>query len=177
MKKNINPKIHNCCFPQFTQAFWARRFRVRPCSRFGHETNAFSISSPQLPPQNSILPSRWALNYSMLQTHQCSVENFKLDPWWVTGFVVPPPPPDRGGGEGDLRGPTGDPPLDSEGCFHLSITQRKDRKHGLQVRPHFKINLNVKDQTVLVAIKNSLRVGQKYKFGLNSVQLQVLSIK
>ena len=89
----------------------------------------------------------------MLQTHQCSVENFKLDPWWVNGFV------------------------DSEGCFHLSITQRKDRKLGLQVRPHFKINLNVKDQTVLVAIKNSLRVGQIYKFGLNSVQLQVLSIK
>ena len=35
----------------------------------------------------------------------------------------------------------------------------------------------MKDQGVLVAIKNSLRVGQIYKSGLNSVQLQVRSIK
>ena len=35
----------------------------------------------------------------------------------------------------------------------------------------------MKDEAVLVAIKNSLHVGQIYKSGLNSVQLQVLSIK
>ena len=96
-----------------------------------------------------------ARNYSTLRdsTHQCSVENFQLDLWWVTGFV------------------------DGEGCFHVTITQRKDRKLYWEVLPHFKIDISVKDEAVLVAIKNSLHVGQIYKSGLNSVQLQVLSIK
>ena len=41
-----------------------------------------------------------------------------------SGFVVPPlPPPDRGGGEGDLRGPHGDPPLDGEGCFNVYVAK------------------------------------------------------
>ena len=35
----------------------------------------------------------------------------------------------------------------------------------------------MKDQAVLVVIKNSLRVGQIYKSGLNWVKLQVRSIK
>ena len=43
--------------------------------------------------------------------------------------------------------------------------------------PQLKINLHVKYQAILVAIKNSLRVGQIYKSGLNAVQLQVWSIK
>ena len=58
--------------------------------------------------------------------------------------------------------------------FDYSAERQKTRLTG---SPHFKINLNVKDQAVLVAIKNSRRVGQIYKSGLNSVQLQVLSIK
>ena len=73
--------------------------------------------------------------------------------WFITGFV------------------------DGEGCFHVYIRKNKNSKLGWQVEPSFQIDINVKDQGVLVAIKNSLRVGQIYKSGLNSVQLQVRSIK
>ena len=57
------------------------------------------------------------------------------------------------------------------------IYNRFRRRRGLLSRLYQQIDINVKDQAVLVAIKNSLRVGQIYKSGLNSVQLQVLSIK
>ena len=45
------------------------------------------------------------------------------------------------------------------------------------VIPSFQINLHVKDQAILEGIKNSLRVGQIYKSGPKTVQLQVLSNK
>ena len=52
-------------------------------------------------------------------------EIYKLHPEWVTGFV------------------------DGEGCFHLSITSRKDRKLGWEVRLCFEIHLNEKDFALL----------------------------
>ena len=48
-----------------------------------------------------------ARNYSTLPaTPQCSVENYKLYPWWVTGFV------------------------DGEGCFTVPIVQNKNLNVG-----------------------------------------------
>ena len=95
-----------------------------------------------------------ARNYSTLATERrSSVENSKLDPFYVTGFS------------------------DGEACFTCSIVQSKTNKLGLAVKPSFQINLHVKDQAVLEGIKNSLRVGQIYKSGPKAVQLQVRSIK
>ena len=52
--------------------------------------NAFrgSTAAPQLPSQNSVLPSRISRNYSTLTTERPSVENFKRDPLFVTAFSV-----------------------------------------------------------------------------------------
>ena len=94
-----------------------------------------------------------ARNYSTLATPRRSVDNLKLNPWWVAGFV------------------------DGEGCFHISITLRQDTKLGWEVQPRFKIKLHRKDQPVLEDVKNCLRVGKIYKSGLHTVQLQVWSIK
>ena len=98
-----------------------------------------------------------ARNYSTLPlgdlTHQCSVENFQLDPLWVTGFV------------------------DGEGCFQVTITQRKNLKLGWAIVPRFFIVLHVKDKPILVAIKKSLGVGKIYKERSQKVQLQIQSLK
>ena len=86
-------------------------------------------------------------------THQCSVENFKLDPLFVTGFI------------------------DGEGCFQVTITQRKDLKLGWAIVPRFSIALHVKDKPILVAIKKSLGVGKIYKERSESSQLRVENFK
>ena len=67
--------------------------------------------------------------------------------------------------------------VDGEGCFAVSIPQRKNRKLGREVQPRFKITLHSRDKPVLVEIKNSLRVGQIYKHGPQSIQFVVTSIK
>ena len=95
-----------------------------------------------------------ARNYSTLPaTHQYSVENYKLDPRWVTGFI------------------------DGEGCFRVSIIENKKLKVGWEVQPRFQLTLHVRDKTVLEKIKNSLRVGQIYKHGPETLQFKVISIK
>ena len=112
--------------------------------------NAFWCSAPQL--QNSILPLA-ARNYSTLASPRRSIDNLKINPWFFTGFT------------------------DGEGCFYVSITLRKDRKFGWQVDQRYLINIHVKDKPLLEDVKNCLRVGKIYKSGLNTVQLQVRSIK
>ena len=96
-----------------------------------------------------------ARNYSTLpwrdSTHQCSVENFQPDPWWVTGFV------------------------DGEGCFYVSVTKNKNYKLGWEVRPSFIITQHVRDKTLLYEIKNYLGVGHVTQQGPNAVQLRVQS--
>ena len=77
----------------------------------------------------------------------------KLDPNWVTGFV------------------------DGEGCFHVSIPQRKDRKPGWGVQPGFTIVLHKKDKPLLDRIKNFLGVGRLTKQGSIAIQFRVWSIK
>ena len=70
--------------------------------------------------------------------------NCKLDPNWVTGFV------------------------DGEGCFHLSIPHRKDRKPEWGPQPGFTIVLHEKDKPLLDLIKNFLGVGHLTKQGVYS---------
>ena len=95
-----------------------------------------------------------ARNYSTLvATPQCSVENFNIDPWLVTGF------------------------LDGEGCFHVSITENKNYQLAWQVRPRFQIGIHVKDKALLEDVKNYLRVGKIYKSVPELIQLKVQSLK
>ena len=55
----------------------------------------------------------------------------KINPWFLTGFLVPPSPPPTGGRGGDLRGPQGTPPPpDGEGCFLISISKKESLKIG-----------------------------------------------
>ena len=68
-------------------------------------------------------------NYStLLQTPQCSVYNFQLDPWWITGFT--------------------------EGCFSINILRNKTCKSGWMIVLCFSISLHKKDNILLVKIKN-----------------------
>ena len=56
-------------------------------------------------------------------------ENFKLDPWGVSGFA------------------------DGESCFHVSIIKNNKLKTGFQVKLSFTITLYIKDSAVLALIK------------------------
>ena len=95
-----------------------------------------------------------ARNYSTLPaTHQCSVENYKLDPWWVTGFI------------------------DGEGCFDVYITENKKLNQGWEVQHRFSIVLHVKDKAILQNIQKHLGVGKNFKQGSQAIQLKVQSLK
>ena len=120
--------------------------------------------------------TRWARNYSTLQTPPRWVENFQLNPLWVTGFIVPPLPPPGGRG-GDQRGPTGDPPPDCEGCFLVSITENKNFQLGWRIGPRFQLTQHERNKALLEGIKNYLCVGQIYKGGPQSLQFKVSSKK
>ena len=113
--------------------------------------NAFlgSTEAPQLPPQNY----RWARNYSTLTTERRYVENFQLDPWWVTGFT------------------------DGEGCFDVSIIENKNLQLGWEVQHRFAIALHVKDKALLQYIQSHLGVGKIYKHGPKALQFRVKSFK
>ena len=64
------------------------------------------------------------------QLPRSSVDNFKLDPLWVTGLV------------------------DGEGCFQVYITENKELNLGWRVQARFQISLHNKDRSVLEGIKN-----------------------
>ena len=85
--------------------------------------------------------------------HQCPVENFKLNPWWVTGF------------------------LDDEGCFYVFVRKKKNYKLGWQVEPRFTIALHKKDQSILKQILKFFGVGRIYKQGAEALQLKVENLK
>ena len=93
--------------------------------------------------------TRWARNYSTLGTPRRSVENFQLDPLWVTGFI------------------------DGEGCFLVSITENKNFQLGWRIGPRFQLTQHERNKALLEGIKNSLRVGQIYKGGPQSLQFKV----
>ena len=97
-----------------------------------------------------------ARNYSTLvATPQCSVENYKLDPWWVTGFVD---------GEGHR-------------CFTVPIVQNKNLNAGWEVKPGFQIGQHKREIALLEEIKNFLGVGKIYRYGPQAIQLQIKSLK
>ena len=101
--------------------------------------------------------STWLLfgcNYSSApSTVGRSVEKFKLNPWWVTGFI------------------------DGEGCFNVSITENKKLNQGWEVQHRFIIGLHIKDKSILQEIYKYLRVGKIYKHGSEAIQWQVKSRK
>jgi len=82
-----------------------------------------------------------------------SLENFKLYPWWVTGFV------------------------DGEGCFHVEVRKNLSSKLGWVVVPRFSITLHEKDKAELEAVIKSLGVGKISRHGPNTIKLQVHSLK
>ena len=94
------------------------------------------------------------IGYSTLAT-QCRSdhETCKLNPNWVTGFV------------------------DGEGCFTVSIYQRKDLKLGWHVKPSFQISLHKRDESVLEDVKISLHVGHIYERGPKVIEYVVRSLK
>ena len=95
----------------------------------------------------------WARNYSKLQTSRRPLENFQLDPWWVSDFT------------------------DGDGCFRISITENKNYKLGWKVQPHFQLAQHERDNTVLKLIQKLFSVGKIYKAEPQTLQLQVQSIK
>ena len=83
----------------------------------------------------------------------CSVENFQLNPWWVTGFI------------------------DGEGSFMVSITKKKNFKHGWKVQLIFAINLNKKDLPLLKKFIKYFLVGHIAKDGPKAFKYSVTSQK
>ena len=80
-----------------------------------------------------------------------TIDNFKLDPWWITGFT------------------------DGEGSFHVSITETKNYKLGWVVQPRFQIGVHVRDHALLEVIKNNLCAGEIYKYGPKALQFRISS--
>ena len=99
------------------------------------------------------LNAHTARNYSTLATPRCSVDNFKLDPWWIIGF------------------------MDGEGCFDVSIIENKKLNQGWEIQHRFAIVLHVKDKALLQEIQSYLGVGKIYKHGPESLQFLVTSFK
>lgn len=66
--------------------------------------------------------------------------------------------------------------VDGEGCFHVSILQNSKLKTGYMVSQWFEIHIHLKNEEVLMQIKEQLGVGNIYKSG-QSVRLKVQSIK
>ena len=98
--------------------------------------------------------TRWARNYSTWRaTTRCSVENFQLDPLWVTGFC------------------------DGEGSFNVSVRKNKNYKQGWLVEPRFQLTQHGRDKGVLKGIQNYFKVGSIYQHGPQILQFRVTSIK
>ena len=141
------------------------------------------------------------LNYSTLPlgdlTHQCSVENFKLNPWWVTRFVdgsylsyssklLTTRYYSAASKKAVIRTELGDSKLDpnwitgfvdGEGCFSVSIIKYQKLKLGWRVKPSFTIVLHERDKAVFEAIKKSLGVGKISQQGPNTLQFRIQSLK
>ena len=98
-----------------------------------------------------------------------NLSDFKVNPWWFTGFTPPPHPgrlsslPDGAGGG-------------AEGCFVIGITRKKKCKTGWAVQLKFEIGISLKDINILNYIKNILGVGYFYKYGSKLILYSVQSI-
>nr|AWL21282.1 LAGLIDADG endonuclease [Gamarada debralockiae] len=83
------------------------------------------------------------------------MKKYKLNPYWVTGFV------------------------DAEGCFSLNMTENKSYKIGWRNQAFFKITLHIRDKNLLLQIKSFfILVGSIYtRSKEETVVYQVQSIK
>lgn len=66
--------------------------------------------------------------------------------------------------------------MDGEGCFHVSVRKTDKLKIGFMVSHWFEIHIHLKDEEVLIQIKEQLGVGNIYYSG-QSVRLKVQSVK
>nr|QID42295.1 LAGLIDADG endonuclease [Fusarium culmorum]CDL73555.1 Group I intron-encoded double motif LAGLIDADG homing endonuclease n2 TaxOphiostoma minus RepIDG3DRG9_9PEZI [Fusarium culmorum CS7071]QID42353.1 LAGLIDADG endonuclease [Fusarium culmorum]QID42412.1 LAGLIDADG endonuclease [Fusarium culmorum]QID42469.1 LAGLIDADG endonuclease [Fusarium culmorum] len=92
-----------------------------------------------------------SINFSL--SDRASRSNFKLNPFWVAGFV------------------------DGEGCFSVIISKSNSLKVGWRVRVYFYIGLHVKDRALLESIQNFFGVGNIYSATESLVRYQVNSFK
>ena len=118
-----------------------------PLLRYGNETEKIKTYISY----STKIRVPWAKKKVVLRY---SLENFQLDPWWVTGFV------------------------DGEGCFHVSITKNPKLKVGWDVKLTFSLGLHERDKSVIKEIMKFLKVGSiNFEHGLKTIQYRVLSIK
>ena len=82
-----------------------------------------------------------------------ATQNFKLNPWFVTGFT------------------------DGEGSFSIIVAKRDSSKVQWQGRLFFQISLHVKDKALLEQIKNFFGVGEIHSKTSDSIIYSVKSIK
>ena len=118
------------------------------CTLMGFERN-YQISALS----NTIHTSIGSSSDNKKVVLRSSLENFKLDPWWVTGFV------------------------DAEGCFNVSFTENQNYKLGWRVKLRFQLVLHEKDKPILDLIKKHFSCGQISKNGKSSLQFTVQSFK
>ena len=85
---------------------------------------------------------------------------------WISGFVVPPLPPPGGRG-GDQRGPTGDPPPDSEGCFYVGLSG-KTNKYNISSDLSQQASLVKNEESGLELLVDTFKVGKITKHSLGT---------
>ena len=112
--------------------------------RFFHTSTVFMVGIPDCAQQNK-------KNFLVLQPY--SLENYKLDPWWVTGFC------------------------DDEGCFHVNLIENKKLKFSWRIQHRFTIVLHLKDKPISQEIQSYLGVGKIYKHGPKYLKFRVHSFK
>ena len=86
-----------------------------------HNSNIFNLISPI-----TLIP-KTQQNYLPIMFKNYSTMSEALHPAWVTGFV------------------------DAEGCFHVSITKKKELNVEWQVRLYFEIGLSSRDKALIVS--------------------------
>lgn len=89
--------------------------------------------------------------YTSRATKPEEQNNFKFNPWWITGFI------------------------DGEGSFSIKISKREERKTNWQVQLSFALGLHIKDLAILKSLQNYFKVGGIGKHGLKTVQFYVNS--
>ena len=102
-------------------------------------------------PNAQLLVAKFTINrnYSTLYY----IDNFKLDPWWITGFI------------------------DGEGCFSISISKNNKTKTGWKVQARFKMCLHIGDKPLLKKIMYFFGVVSIIKWKVQSVEYAVQSVK
>ena len=153
--KNTRPKIHKCISHlRCTLMGFERNYKISALYNTIHISRGFYTNNKKVVlrssgPRHGMFLARLCSGWGQ----ETSLENFKLHPLWVTGFI------------------------DGEGCFHVSIIKRKRRKSGWQVLLYFDIHLKKKDLPLLKLIRKFFGVGRIYLNKDNSISYIVTSVK